>query len=179
MDYTPVFKELLNELLDNQYMVLVAGRPMFTSKFEKELGYIPPITIPSIMGTDVVSPEMVLTMATANSAEAMKKIGDLKLLWNAFIVDASVPWRVKSDSGNTYTVRQYSQNIARKLQKIIQDPKIDYWRLAESTKNYYKTVTYKHLLSNYIGKDIWYHEYQSYNKDGKNSIDDGSNRWED
>jgi hypothetical protein len=169
-----IVKDTAKWLLDNAYMILVHGRPILTAKFEKELGYNR-----ESQEEQVPEESIVPVSSPNNSGDAMKRITDPKDVWNAFIHDAEIPHRVKSTDGSTYTVRQYGASVARKLQKIIQDPKIDYWRLVESTKNYYRVTSYKALLSNYIGKDIWLNEYQEWNKDKTQiKLSDGGNRWE-
>lgn len=174
MDYTPAFKQLVEGLLQDGYLILVGGKPVLTAKFEKELGYKSQEVAMTPIQKEIVKSENVM-----NSGDVMKKITDPKLAWNTFILDAEIPHRVKSTDGSTYTIRQYSQSIARKLLKIIQDPKVDYWKLVESTKNYYKTTSYKALLSNYISKDIWMNEYSEWKGTGKTvTLGDGGNRWE-
>lgn len=162
-------KEVIQWLLDEGYLVLVDGRPIITSKLEKEIGYIAPI--PITLTPQQISNE--LTKPTTYST-------DPKAVWNKFIEDSSIPHRVITKDGSSYTVRQYGVAVAKRLLKIINDPKIDYQRLVDSTRNYYKTTDYKHLLSNYIVKDIWYHEYESW-KPGAQKKDarDGSNPWEE
>lgn len=155
-------------------MMLVDGRPILTAKFEKEVGY-------TREGNSTTTVEVVSEPITSptDSGEAMKRVTDLKLLWNTFITDSEIPHRVKTTDGGSYTIRQYGAAVARKLQKIIQDPKIDYWRLVEATKHYYKVTSYKHLLSNYISKDIWFHEYNNWSvSKQQDQVSDGSSRWE-
>ena len=167
-------KEVAQWLLDNAYMMLVSGKPVLTAKFDKELGYV--VEVPTLSSVK----ETITVSVPITSGEAIKRLSDPKDVWNAFIHDADIPHRVKATDGSTYTVRQYGTNVARKLQKIIQDPAIDYWKLVEATKNYYKVTTYKQLLSNYIAKDIWKHEYSEWLKGNKQQIQvsDGGSRWE-
>lgn len=147
------FKETVNWLLEEGYLVLVAGRPVLTAKFEKEVGFVDNTSVVEKMTSREISNELIKpTTYTDNPKE----------VWNIFIEDASIPHRVSDGKGGQYTVRHWSPTIAKKLMKIISDPKIDYTRLVESTKHYYKTVTYKNILSNYIDKEIWLHEYESY-----------------
>lgn len=153
------FKKIVEWLLSNEYLVLVGGKPVPTVRFEREIGYVAPAEV--ILTPRQISQELV-QQGVVTSSEAIKKLTDPKLVWNAFIADSSIPHRVKSPDGLTYTIRQYGASVARKLMKIIQDPKVDYWRLVESTKHYYQVTTYKQLLSNYIDKDVWRHEYDSY-----------------
>lgn len=153
-------------LLDNEYGIMVGGKFVITQKFNSELGGwtndAPPVPF---VREAVAIEEPVVTMLT-----------DKKLLWNRFIEDAEVPWRVKAPDGGIYTVRQYSASAVNNLVKIINDPSVNYQRLVESTKEYYKTVTYKKLLSNYLNDGIWKSAYDEY---GKNPPVGGSeNRWE-
>lgn len=159
-------KEITKWLLDNGYLVLVNSRPILTAKFERELGYQ---STPQELTPVQISNELTKPTTYTN---------DPKIIWNAFITDADIPHRVKSTDGTSYTVRQYGALVAKKLMKIIEDPRIDYKRLTESTRNYYKTTSYKLLLSNYIVKDIWYHEYQNWGTKQQVHTGDGGNRWE-
>lgn len=171
------FKQIVQWLLSNSYLVFINNRPVLTSKFEKEVGYVPTEPLPA----PVPDMNWVIDIGSTESTSAatMKRITDPKLAWNTFIIDAEIPHRVKTTDNKTYTVRQYGSNVARKLLKIIQDPSIDYWRLVESTKNYYAVTSYKALLSNYIDKGIWEQEYKEWDKTKKNvTPSDGGNRWE-
>lgn len=157
-------KERVQWFLDGGYMLMVGGRLAITSKLEKELG----ITVPEELSQKQISNELVKPTTYTT---------DLKAIWNKFIEDAQIPHRVRSPNGSIYTVRQYGSAVAKKLAIIIGRLDIDYTRLVESTKNYYRTVSYKSLLSNYIDQDIWYHEYTSWGEVKKNEVD-GGNRWE-
>lgn len=168
------FKEIVEWLLNNQYMMLVGGKPILTPKFEREVGYTGPSTVGELI--EERHPQREIARGSP-----LVGITDPKKVWNIFIIDAEIPHRVKSTDGSTYTVRQYGASVAKKLLKIIHDPKINYQRLVESTKNYYKVTTYKQLLSNYISKDIWWQEYQEWSNQTKkdNTNNDGYNLWED
>lgn len=149
-------------LLDNGYAIITQNQVVLTKKLNEELKGKSTITqVPTKVETVVVT-----------------NLDDKKAVWNKFIEDAEIPHRVNSPHGGTYTVRQYSQQNANKLARII--AAVDYNRLVESTKNYYKTVSYKALLSNYLDKDIWKHEYDSWTGQAvKSNQNDGTNRFED
>lgn len=148
-------------LLEKGYMIMVSGEPVLTSKLYKELG----------INKEIKEPTKIQIAA--------KYVNDPKEVWNRFIKDAEVPHRVKAPDGATYTVRQYSQANALRLLRIIQKPEIDYNRLVQSTKNYYQTVTYKALLSNYIEKGLWEHEYDAWNPNQAPPKTSGENPFED
>lgn len=149
-------------LLDNGYCVLVNKTIVFTNKVNDELNGVkasiekPPTTKDIIAG-----------------------LTDPKSVWNKFIEDAEVPHRVKAPDGGVYTVRQYSIANAKRLVSIINDPKIEYDRLTQSTKNYYATVTYKALLSNYLEKGLWLHEYQEWKGTADKKKGTGENPFEE
>lgn len=147
--------------MDNGYAIRINDEVVFTKKLNLELSGKATVSPP---GTPV--PEAVLSPVTK----------DKKEVWNQFIADAEIPHRVKSPDGGVYTVRQYSPKIAAQLVRIINTPGVDYKRLVESTKNYYKTVNYKSLLSNYIDKEIWKGEYDNWKGPGKS---DTNIIWED
>lgn len=163
-------------LLDNQYIVIVGTQVVFTKKVSEELkglGFNTQIT--ESIQLNVGSPGIVETLTPSTFTLA----DDKKAIWNRFIIDADIPHRVKSPDGGVYTVRQYSPGCAIKLMKIVKDPNINYKRLVESTKLYYKNVTYKALLSNYIDKEIWRSEYDAWDEQKPTPLQNGENRWED
>lgn len=155
-------------LLDNDYLIVVDSTPVLTAKFYKELKYTmpkdqAPLEVPEILETPV-------------PVKSVPK----KEVWNKFIEDAEIPWRVTAKDGGTYTVRQYNIPAANKLIKIIQDPNVDYDKLVASTKNYYKTVSYKLLLSKYLLNEVWSSEYKEWEKRGnKVRSSPGENSFED
>lgn len=157
-------KESLKWLVDNGYCVVVHNQVVFTKKANEELkaeGLKAPIQ-------KVESP-----------GDAMKHLlSDPKMVWNKFIEDAGIPHRVKAPDGGVYTVRQYSVSNAKRLAAIITDPKLDYKRLVDSTRNYYETVSYKALLSNYFEKGLWLQEYNEW-KGKQVNMGSGGNRMED
>lgn len=161
-------KEITSKLLEEGYLVLVSGKPILTAKFERELGHEDKAVHPTVEGvTKVLELEKNVIIKPTTYTD------DLKEIWNAFILDCELPHRVSDNRGGTYTIRQYSKGIAGRLKKIIADPKTDYTRLVESTKHYYKTVSYKSILSNYIDKEIWLSEYELWNTKIKKDITTG------
>lgn len=158
-------REAVQWLLDNDYGIMVGKQFVLTQKVSNELGGFAandetPVAIPIRTARTITRPTET----------------DKKAVWNKFVEDAEVPWRVKAPDGGIYTVRQYSVLAANNLIKIINDPNIDYVRLTQSTKNYYQTVTYKKLLSNYLNDGIWKSAYDEWGKEIKV---DGENKWED
>lgn len=154
--------EIAQWMLDREYAILANGQFCLTAKFHTDLK----------------------TTATATATVAQKIVAinteeHRKEVWNKFVEDTDIPWRVQNSSGGVYTVRQYSKLAAKKLVSIINDEAIDYQRLVDSTKHYYKTVTFKKLLSNYINEDIWKDEYEQYKKQAQHTIFDGGSKWED
>lgn len=159
-------KQCAKWLLDNQYAVVVNNSFILTRQFFDEL-------------------KLLDSQATNKAAEVVKPfipgvkvLDDKKDLWNQFCLDAEIPHRVQAPTGGSYTVRQYSLANANRLIKIINDPSIEYKVLVDSTKNYYRTVTYKTMLSNYFEKEIWRGEYDAW-KAGKTRAMDGSSMLED
>lgn len=142
-----ILKDVVQWLLSESYVVTVNGELVFTKKCLDDLG------TPSV--TKVEDSE------APKQLQARPKV-DLKDIWNKFITDAEVPHRVRASDGGIYTVRQFSKGVAARLVAIIN--KVDYKILVESTKNYYRTVSYKQLLSNYIEKDLWKYEYDEWLK---------------
>ncbi len=159
-------------LLDNNYGILVDGFFVTTKKLNDEL-----------VGPNNIPPGTIINRVDQVSEEIQRKEENLqykKDVWTKFCDDAGIPYRVIAPGGSRYTVRQFSSGIASKLIRIIKDPNINYTRLVESTKNYYATVTYKALLSNYFDKELWRVEYDSFDKIKNNSTpNDSSSRWED
>lgn len=161
-------KKCAQWLLQNGYAVLVNNQFILTKKFTDEL---------KLTDNQVVT---TTTEITKPYIPDIKVSDNKKDIWNQFCIDADIPHRVTAPGGGSYTVRQYSLTNANRLIKIITDPTIDYKTLVESTKNYYKTVTYKTMLSNYFEKEVWRGEYDSWGKGGRNIIpNDGGNPWED
>jgi hypothetical protein len=134
-------KKVVKWLLDNNYAVLVDGEIILTRKLADELS-----------GIQVSEGKPKIGRIVVNTDEK-------KELWNKFILDCEVPHRVTSPDGKIYTIRQYNKQAVDKLISILKDPTINYQRFVESTKNYYKTVTYKNTLSNYLIREIWRGEY--------------------
>lgn len=160
-------KECVDYLLANGYAVVALDQFVVTKKLQDELFKREP---------NIHTPEPPQTIMPVKTVSPKSLIG--KDLWNIFIADAEIPWRVTAPDGGVYTVRQFSPAMAKKLSTIINNPEIEYSILVESTKHYYKTVTYKALLSNYLEKDIWFGEYQEWKKNKGKTItprNDGSN----
>ena len=147
-------KECATWLLENGYAVIVHNTLILTAKFTEQL--------------NLQSQEPTIKVV---------KPDDKKEIWNKFCTDAEIPHRVSSPHGGVYTVRQYSPSMAIKLKNIID--KVDYRRLVESTKHYYKTVSYKALLSNYLDKEIWRSEYEAWKENKPVPNNDGSSMLED
>jgi hypothetical protein len=158
-----VIKELVKWAEKQQYLVYINNEPVLTAKFYREH------RVEKELSPKQISNELTRPTTYTN---------DLKEIWNAFIVDADIPWRVSDNKGGQYTIRQYSKGVAKRLSTIISDPKVDYKRLVDSTKQYYKTVTYKNLLSNYIDKEIWKDAYENYKENSIIPVNDGSSPWE-
>lgn len=160
-------KELYDVLFKYGYAVVVDNKPVLTKKFN-DLFPKP--------ATQVLAP----TLETFIYKPLTGFANDIKSIWNQFISDAEIPHRVNATSGGQYTVRQFSKPAADRLYKIVHDPVVDYNILVASTKNYYKTVTYKILLSKYLINDVWKDEYAYYqNKGERKQLNQGENRFED
>lgn len=169
--------EAIKYLLDNDYAILVNNQFVLTQKFKHVLeseGYVAAGQTIDLAGTQT-------TLIQVDTPPKIAKTDDKKELWNKFIKDTEIPWRVKASDGGEYTVRQFSASAVNKLISILSDPKIDYKTLVEATKSYYKTVSYKVLLSNYLIKGFWEEEYNHYlsKKGAMTTPGDGSNRFEE
>lgn len=163
-------KKVVQYLLDNEYAVVVNGEVVITAKLNKTLkGEFKELDKPvSIIGSG----------RTAQELDAALFPDEKRLLWDKFIQDADIPYRVVSpNTRDVYTVRQWNKVACKKLLGIISNPKVDYNTLVESTKNYYATVSYKKTLTNYLNDDIWAQEYLEWvkNKGRTAPRNDGSN----
>lgn len=158
-------KEVTQWLLSNNYAHIINNNCfVLDKKFHDELGFVNNTPV------EVVVP---INLSPIN-------LSDPKEVWNKFIEDANIPWRVKNNLGQSYTIRQYSKSMANKLVSIVNNSQIDYQRLVDSTKHYYATTSYKLLLSNYLEKGVWKDCYDNYKQTtSTNEVrTDGSNRWE-
>ncbi len=166
-------KKVVQYLLDNGYAVVVNGEVVITAKLNKTLkGDFKTETEPtkpiSIIGSG----------KSANDLDITLFPDEKKLIWDKFIQDSEIPYRVTSpNTRDVYTVRQWNKVACKKLLGIIANPKVDYDILVASTKHYYATVSYKKTLGNYLNDDIWAQEYLEWVKNkGKNAPrNDGSN----
>lgn len=98
-----------------------------------------------------------------------------KEIFETFKKDAEVPWRVTTESGTTYTVSSISKEALNVLCKVIE--RVDYERLCQSTKAYYKSNIAKKGLTNYFLHGEWEGIYENY-KNIKN-LSEGTNKFED
>lgn len=155
------FKQVFQYLLDNKFVMILSGKPVFTLEFEKKY---------EEEGKDLRTNQAVVTV------QQLVKADSLKELWNKFIADAQIPHRTTSPEGRSYTIRHYTQAASRKLKQIIAT--VDYDRLVACTKNYYMTTSYKKTLQNYLIDDTWEGEYQEW-KGQTTKVADGSSKWED
>lgn len=160
------FSKAVNYLLENGYLAMINGEITFTGKFKREFNPVPAKKLEEIF-------------PDTNTAGTREEI------WRKFIKDAEIPHKATATNGKQYTIRQYSPGIANKLMQIIKEVD-DYNVLVESTKLYYKSNSYKKILSNYIDQQIWRDEYERYEqakKDGKLqtilAAGSGGNRFED
>jgi len=163
----------LGYLLDNGYLVLLEDQVVITRKLTDSLH------LPEKRQEDRVEVAIEAPHTTVKVVKATKTINkSLKEIWDQFIIDADVPWRVTTPLGEKYTVRQYGPSAAQKLQQIINTEGIDYNILVQSTKFYYQNTTYKAILSNYLLKDLWLEEYNEFKKGNSTSGEQG-NSFED
>jgi hypothetical protein len=155
------FKDHLQYLLDNKYVVVMGGKPVVTTNFE-----------------EAVAKLLDKTPEKSKKSETVDGL-TLKDLWNKFIWDAQVPHRVTNPQGQKYTIRHYTEVAAKKLRSIVSDKTIEYPRLVAATKHYYAVTTYKKTLQNYLIGDIWSDEYKEYKVDAIVPLNDGSSSLED
>lgn len=168
------FKDALGYLLDNGYLVLVENQVVVTRKLTDSLN------LPKSVEVEQVAQQTQTAVMTAPAKTVVKptKKG-LKEIWDQFIVDAEIPWRVTNPRGEKYTVRQYGPTAATRLKEIIEEEGIDYQILVESTKYYYKNTTYKSTLFNYFIKELWREEYTEFGKKDHLKEGDWGNKFED
>lgn len=167
----------IEALLAEQYIVKVGEQFVFTKKFYADLA-IPAITSKLEIATIVKAHQP--TYVRLGIDPSLDQVQYRKAVWSKFVQDAEIPHRVDTGSGS-YTIKQYSKYAAARLIQIIGNPAIDYAILVESTKHYYKTVTYKVTLMRYIMEDFWEVEYEEYQKRKAAGIitrTAGENRWE-
>jgi hypothetical protein len=155
------FKDHLQYLLDNKYVVIMDNKPVVTTNFEE--------AVAKLLDTTPEKPRKAQTVDGLT----------LKDLWNKFIIDAQIPHRVRNPQGQQYTIRHYTDAASKKLRQIVSDKSIDYNRLIAATKHYYAVTTYKKTLQNYLLGDIWLDEYKEYKVDAIIPTNDGSFSLED
>src|SRR5690606_2334782 len=159
-------KEAIDYLIDNGYLAWINNELTILNKLRREL----------LQAEDInaVAPNRVVG---EGGYIPHPDLSDKKAVWYKFIEDAEVPHRLYTNDGKSFTVRQYSPNIADQLIKIIKS--CDYSKLVESTKKYYKRNGYRVVISNYFAKEIWKGEYDSFGQVEKKPIRvDGSNPFE-
>lgn len=144
-------EEVIEELIAQDLIVLMSGQFIFTKKYH----------LLTNQGLALIKTDSVAVLDKPHPA--LSSADNKKDIWNQFIADTEIPHRVNTGSG-TYTVRQFSKSAVNKLIQIMSDPSVDYKTLVDSTKHYYKTVTYKILLSRYLLEDVWQDEYNEYVK---------------
>jgi hypothetical protein len=158
-------KAAVDYLLANGYLTMVNGKIVITGKLRREL---------KLPEQDNLVKENKLDNLDVREEEEV---------WDKFIKDAQIPHRVIVN-GQSYTVRQYSKEIAKQLVRIVKEVK-DYTILVESTKQYYRSTTYVKTLKNYISERLWKYAYEQYEQNqAKNPLMDkaeasGGNRFED
>lgn len=171
-------KDAMSYLLENGYLLVIENQVVVTRKLTDSLN-LKQTTIPSVVteasGT-MIAPAPVKKTTKKVVTHTEKR---LKEIWDKFVLDADIPWRVSTPSGDTYTVRQFGPTAAKKLAEIIDTENVDYDILTKSTRNYYQNTTYKSTLFNYFLKDIWKEEYSEFLKSGPSRERDGGNQFED
>lgn len=161
------FAKAVDYLLENDYLaVLSDGKIVITNKFTREFKPVPRDRIEQIFqdAPQIISREQI---------------------WKKFIEDADIPHKATGSDNRQYTIRQYSPGIADRLIQIIKAVP-NYRTLVEATKLYYKSNSFKMILSNYIDKGVWKDEYERYEKaiqtgqiDNVIASSSGGNRFED
>ncbi len=171
IDYSEPFKELMDYLVQQEYAVWIDNKPVLTKKFYDI--FPPPNTEMFIYQR---KPNVILESSKKRVYSAEEK----KQIWNEFVDRAEIPFRVKAPGGGIYTVKHYSKPAVDKLISILETKDLDYTKFIESTKNYYKTVTYKLTLQRYLCEEVWEEEYKQWGSKAKQvqTTNDGSSRWE-
>ena len=161
-----ILKDVVQWLLSESYAVIVQGQLVITQKCQSEI-------------TSLIAPPIEQVLPTVAPKKVTRPPVDVRAIWDKFMEDADIPHRVTAHNGGQYTVKQYSRPAAARLAQIVNDKTIDYKILVESTKNYYKTVTFKQTIGNYIEQEVWRYEYLEWQKKGnKKPHVPGENRFE-
>lgn len=155
-------KEVVQWMLENNYMVAVNGKYRVTAKFNKEMTGVEKGLIVTKSGPMVL--EAGLSPAVTNT-----KTEDWTSAYIQFISDAQVPSRSESSTGS-YDVNKYSEPGMKAFKKAIESGVI-YAILVKSTMLYYKThKRYAVKIGNYMSDGIWRTDYETL----KNSVEDGT-----
>lgn len=149
------FKQAVEILVSNHYVIPIDGKLVVTNKFERELAEIdyttlfkPPEALPDITKAvrEVlkVDPKSKLPIVGPGQPDPLIQ----------FIIDCEVPHKAKGGDGKSYWVNKYHKDAAKELDKILN---MGYKRdiLVAATRLYYKAGGMVEAVSNYIIRGTW------------------------
>ena len=135
-------KDSIEFLVNNNYLVVLEGDVRITSKLYKALSIKKVVEEPVM--TVAHATELIKTPSeVVKSIKSVKKLTDaeLRAVWNKFVEDTGIPWKVTTPQGAVYTIRHFGPTAAAHLHKVISSTDVDYNTLVEATKSYYRNVT--------------------------------------
>ena len=156
-------KEIVHNLLENGYMMVVKGKYVVTAKFNKEMtgqevGLIKINNQPIVMENP---PPTALITAPA----------DWPMKFMRFITEAEVPKKGSGRDGS-YDLNQYSEPAMKAFRKMLEKEGINYDVLVKSTMLYYKTHnSFQKTISNYIADGHWRTDYYALLHAAENGAD--------
>lgn len=139
--------EVIQFLLDNDYVNTRAGKLAFTKKFhEDHIAQKGGVVTASISGALIPIPTTHTQMAS---------------LFVHFIMEAKVPAKLEDNRGNPYYANKFNEEAGKRFVQMIFKDGVDYNLLVKSTMLYYKSgVAFKKAISNYILQGDWLTDYQ-------------------
>lgn len=143
-------KELLQYLLDNQYLLAHKGKYTVTRKFYDD--------VQKVDKSNAVIADLKLSVVHYERTLAVlpKPIMPTFL---QFILDSQVPARLEGSNGDVYAANKYSEGANKIFVKAIAEG-IDYSILVNSTTLYYKSsLRYKKTIGNYFIQGDWKTDY--------------------
>jgi len=134
---------VLQWLLDKQYAIMVGKHLVLTSTLYKDL-------------------ELITKLPEAPVIRKLSRGEELRELWRTFVTEADIPSIAITQTGGSYFLRPYSESGALELKKVLSTAGVSRQRLIESTKFYYRTVSFKKTLLNYLRDGVWEEAYNNY-----------------
>lgn len=144
-------KQIVQWMLENNYLVVIKGKYKVTSKFNKEV-------TGKEMGVMMLGQKPIVTENALTSLASTGPIDWTQQFLN-FIKDAEVPARGEGKSGG-YDINKYSEEGMKAFKKAIESG-VQYPVLVKSTMLYYKTHSaYALKIGNYMADGAWRSDYE-------------------